>query len=100
MSDHRSKTPKILFVSFDEHELDLDEEGEVIYPDHERFGPCEDDAEDKLTQRENVFDLGHVAEESYGTEYDSPLNFCGNSYERASCMHERRQKDLLDAQRE
>ena len=83
---------RIRTVSFDELDLDVsdDEDRSVIYPEIDnRFGPCEDDCEDRLTARENVFDLGHCADESE-SEHGSPLDFCGSRNQRASLMHEKR----------
>lgn len=99
-----SKKNRLHTVSFDELDLDVsdDEDRSVVYPEIDnRFGPCEDDCEDKLTARENVFDLGHCAEESYGSEHGSPLDFCGsrNDYQRASVIHQRRVDSIAEGMR-
>lgn len=100
----RSKRNRLRTVSFDELDLDVsdDEDRSVVYPEFDnRFGPCEDDCEDRLTARENVFDLGHCAEESYGSEHGSPLNFSSswNDYQRASVIHQRRVDSIAEGMR-
>lgn len=98
-----SKKNRLHTVSFDELDLDVsdDEDRSVVYPEIDnRFGPCEDDCEDRLTARENVFDLGHCAEESE-SEHGSPLDFCGsrNDYQRASVIHQRRVDSIAEGMR-